>query len=131
MFPNHFIVDQAIRIEEQGMDECRQSRQVKASITSNEERGKEIMQGYECISANDSSYLQGRKVLIFSQFTQLLDILERVMDTLQLRFLRLDGATKMEDRQVLIDQFNEDQDITVFLLSTKAGGMGINLTAAK
>lgn len=86
---------------------------------------------YGCISANDSSYLQGRKVLIFSQFTQLLDILERVMDTLQLRFLRLDGATKMEDRQVLIDQFNEDQEITVFLLSTKAGGMGINLTAAK
>ncbi|CDS10310.1 hypothetical protein LRAMOSA02986 [Lichtheimia ramosa] len=73
---------------------------------------------------------EGRKVLIFSQFTQLLDILERVMDTLQLRFLRLDGATKMEDRQVLIDQFNEDQEITVFLLSTKAGGMGINLTAA-
>ncbi|KAI7877169.1 SNF2 family DNA-dependent ATPase [Lichtheimia hyalospora FSU 10163] len=73
---------------------------------------------------------EGRKVLIFSQFTQLLDILERVMDTLQLRFLRLDGATKMEDRQVLIDEFNEDEEITVFLLSTKAGGMGINLTAA-
>jgi SWI/SNF-related matrix-associated actin-dependent regulator of chromatin subfamily A containing DEAD/H box 1 len=40
------------------------------------------------------------------------------------------GATKVEDRQVLVDQFTNDPSITVFLLSTKAGGLGINLTAA-
>lgn len=53
------------------------------------------------------------------------------MDTLKINYLRLDGETKMADRQVLIDQFNEDKSIDVFLLSTKAGGFGINLTSAK
>lgn len=74
---------------------------------------------------------QGSKILLFSQFTRLLDILELVMDTLGYKYLRLDGETKMADRQVLIDQFNEDDTIDVFLLSTKAGGFGINLTSAK
>ncbi|KAI7856223.1 SNF2 family N-terminal domain-containing protein [Circinella umbellata] len=73
---------------------------------------------------------KGQKVLLFSQFTRLLDILEMVMDTLKLKYLRLDGETKPDERQELIDQFNEDKDIPVFLLSTKAGGFGINLTSA-
>lgn len=46
------------------------------------------------------------------------------------RFLRLDGSTKVDERQALVDDFTEDKDIPVFLLSTKAGGMGINLVAA-
>ena len=54
-----------------------------------------------------------------------------VMDTVNMRYLRLDGETKPDERQELIDQFNEDKDIPVFLLSTKAGGFGINLTSAK
>lgn len=71
------------------------------------------------------------KVLIFSQFTRMLDILELVMSTLNVSFVRLDGETKVMERQNLIDDFNENQDIDVFLLSTKAGGFGINLTSAK
>ncbi|KAI8352107.1 SNF2 family N-terminal domain-containing protein [Blakeslea trispora] len=73
---------------------------------------------------------EGNKVLIFSQFTKMLDILELVMKTLGVSFLRLDGETKVMERQNLIDEFNENQDIQVFLLSTKAGGFGINLTSA-
>jgi SWI/SNF-related matrix-associated actin-dependent regulator of chromatin subfamily A containing DEAD/H box 1 len=46
------------------------------------------------------------------------------------RFLRLDGSTAVTERQDLIDQYTQDKDIFVFLLSTKAGGLGINLTAA-
>ncbi|KDO16341.1 hypothetical protein SPRG_18129, partial [Saprolegnia parasitica CBS 223.65] len=46
------------------------------------------------------------------------------------KFIRLDGSTTVSDRQALIDQFNEDTSIFVFLLSTRAGGLGINLTAA-
>ncbi|KAI9491570.1 SNF2 family N-terminal domain-containing protein [Zychaea mexicana] len=71
-----------------------------------------------------------QKVLLFSQFTSLLDIIELVMDTLNIKYLRLDGETKPAERQERIDQFNEDKDIDVFLLSTKAGGFGINLTSA-
>ncbi|KAI8050171.1 SNF2 family N-terminal domain-containing protein [Gilbertella persicaria] len=73
---------------------------------------------------------QGNKVLIFSQFTRMLDILELVMETMNVSYLRLDGETKVMERQNLIDEFNENEDIQVFLLSTKAGGFGINLTSA-
>ncbi|KAK9448778.1 SNF2 family N-terminal domain-containing protein [Limtongia smithiae] len=73
---------------------------------------------------------KGDRVLIFSQFTQVLDILEPVLSTLGLSFLRLDGSTSVELRQDLIDKFYEEEDITCFLLSTKAGGFGINLACA-
>ncbi|KAK4512595.1 uncharacterized protein ATC70_003298 [Mucor velutinosus] len=73
---------------------------------------------------------EGNKVLIFSQFTKMLDILELVMETIDISFLRLDGETKVMERQSLIDEFNDNADINVFLLSTKAGGFGINLTSA-
>lgn len=70
------------------------------------------------------------RILIFSQFTQCLDLLEAVLDTLGIAFLRLDGQTPVEVRQDMIDKFYEETDITVFLLSTKAGGFGINLACA-
>ncbi|KAK0484369.1 SNF2 family N-terminal domain-containing protein [Armillaria luteobubalina] len=78
----------------------------------------------------DSYNKDGRKVLIFSQFTQILDILQVVLKQKDLRFLVLTGSTPVDVRQSLVDEFTEDEGIPVFLLSTKAGGMGINLTAA-
>lgn len=72
----------------------------------------------------------GDRVLVFSQFTMVMDILECVMETLGMRFFRLDGNTNINERQTMIDQFYEEQDITVFLLSTKAGGAGINLACS-
>ena len=56
-----------------------------------------------------------------------MDLLEELMKDLGLAFLRLDGSTPVRERQKLIDTFNEGQ-IPVFILSTKAGGLGINLT---
>ena len=72
----------------------------------------------------------GDRVLVFSQFVMVMDILEAVMETLGMRFFRLDGNTKIEERQDMIDQFYREADITAFLLSTKAGGAGINLACA-
>ncbi|CCG81019.1 Helicase SWR1 [Taphrina deformans PYCC 5710] len=72
----------------------------------------------------------GDRILLFSQFTQTLDILEDCMDTMGITYFRLDGSTDVSTRQDLIDQFHEETDITVFLLSTKAGGFGINLACA-
>jgi SNF2 family DNA or RNA helicase len=46
------------------------------------------------------------------------------------RYVRLDGSTKVEDRQERIKAFNTDTDLFIFLISTRAGGLGINLTAA-
>jgi SWI/SNF-related matrix-associated actin-dependent regulator 1 of chromatin subfamily A len=76
--------------------------------------------------------IEGRKekVLVFSLFTQVLDILERVMTLFNYRFVRLDGSTSVETRQDIIDSFYDDDNIPIFLLSTKAGGFGINLVAA-
>lgn len=73
---------------------------------------------------------EGHRILIFSQFTMMLDILERYLTIRDYGYVRLDGSTVVTERQELIDRFNEDPEIFVFLLSTKAGGMGINLTAA-
>jgi SWI/SNF-related matrix-associated actin-dependent regulator 1 of chromatin subfamily A len=71
------------------------------------------------------------KVLIFSQFIMVLDILETYLNIRKYKFLRLDGSTKIEDRLDLIDDFNSPSSETfIFLLTTRAGGVGINLTAA-
>ncbi|XP_008416634.1 SWI/SNF-related matrix-associated actin-dependent regulator of chromatin subfamily A containing DEAD/H box 1A isoform X2 [Poecilia reticulata] len=73
---------------------------------------------------------QGDRVVLFSQFTMMLDIVEVLLKHLQHRYVRLDGSTPIADRIVLIDEYNTDPDIFVFLLSTRAGGLGINLTSA-
>jgi len=72
----------------------------------------------------------GDRVLIFSQFTMLLDVLQRYLKIRGHRFMRLDGQTPVQERQEMIDKFNKEEDIFIFILSTRAGGLGINLTAA-
>lgn len=72
----------------------------------------------------------GHRMLIFSQWTMCLDLLGCLLETMNLKFLRLDGSTMVTTRQSLIDKFSNDKSIPIFLLSTRAGGMGINLTAA-
>ena len=71
----------------------------------------------------------GHHTLIFSQWTRTMDLLEELMRDLGIAYLRLDGSTPVRERQQLIDTFSEGQ-IPVFILSTKAGGLGINLTQA-
>ncbi|XP_075207189.1 SWI/SNF-related matrix-associated actin-dependent regulator of chromatin subfamily A containing DEAD/H box 1 isoform X2 [Anomaloglossus baeobatrachus] len=73
---------------------------------------------------------KGDRVVLFSQFTMMLDILEVFLKHHQHRYIRLDGKTQISERIHLIDQFNTEMDIFIFLLSTKAGGLGINLTSA-
>ncbi|GFO08557.1 swi/snf-related matrix-associated actin-dependent regulator of chromatin subfamily a containing dead/h box 1-like [Plakobranchus ocellatus] len=70
------------------------------------------------------------RVLLFSQFTMMLDIVEHYLQQKGYKFIRLDGQTPVPDRLQLIDRFNSEPDIFVFLLSTRAGGLGINLCAA-
>eukprot|EP00931_Biecheleriopsis_adriatica_P054675 TRINITY_DN3219_c0_g1_i1.p1 TRINITY_DN3219_c0_g1~~TRINITY_DN3219_c0_g1_i1.p1 ORF type:complete len:863 (+),score=209.33 TRINITY_DN3219_c0_g1_i1:32-2590(+) len=72
----------------------------------------------------------GHKTLIFSQFTSVLDVLERYLQWKGLRFARLDGQTKHEERRAQILNFSREADLRVFLLSARAGGLGLNLQAA-
>ncbi|KAE8226142.1 hypothetical protein CF319_g1232 [Tilletia indica] len=73
---------------------------------------------------------QGDRAIIFSQFTTVLDILCVCLDIMGIKFVGFTGQTEVGDRQHLVDQFTNDTEISVFLLSTKAGGLGINLVAA-
>jgi len=71
---------------------------------------------------------EGHKLLIFSQFTSLLDIVETRLHAEHLVFERLDGSTR--NRPAAVERFQTDPDCPIFLISLKAGGLGLNLTAA-
>ena len=72
----------------------------------------------------------GHRVLIYSQMTRMIDLLEEYMSHRQYSYMRLDGSSKIHERRDMVADFQQRQDIFVFLLSTRAGGLGINLTAA-
>lgn len=72
----------------------------------------------------------GHKVLIFSQMVRVIDILEDYCNLRGFNFERLDGGVQATDRQTAIDRFNNDPSSFLFLLSTRAGGVGINLASA-
>lgn len=72
----------------------------------------------------------GHRVLIYSQMTRMIDLLEEYMVCRKHTYMRLDGSSKISDRRDMVADFQNRSDIFVFLLSTRAGGLGINLTAA-
>lgn len=69
-------------------------------------------------------------MLIFTQMTKMLDILETFLNLHGYTYCRLDGSTSAEQRQLLMQRFNSDKKIFAFILSTRSGGFGINLTGA-
>ncbi|XP_007028646.2 PREDICTED: DNA helicase INO80 isoform X1 [Theobroma cacao] len=73
---------------------------------------------------------ENHRVLLFAQMTKMLNILEDYMNYRKYRYLRLDGSSTIMDRRDMVRDFQLRNDIFVFLLSTRAGGLGINLTAA-
>jgi SWI/SNF-related matrix-associated actin-dependent regulator of chromatin subfamily A containing DEAD/H box 1 len=72
----------------------------------------------------------GDRVLVFSKFSRVIELLQEVLAVKDINHRVLMGNTNVAERQTLIDEFNEDANIPVFLLTTGAGGTGINLTAA-
>jgi len=73
---------------------------------------------------------EGHKILIFSQMVKMLDLISEYCEFRDFRFERLDGRVRGTERQKAIDRFEREEDSFLFLLSTRAGGVGINLTAA-
>ena len=71
---------------------------------------------------------EGHKVLIFSQMVKMLDLISEYCEFRHFPHERLDGRVRGTERQKSIDRFNMDKDSFLFLLSTRAGGVGINLT---
>ncbi len=72
----------------------------------------------------------GKKILLFSQFTSVLKKIEEDFKKEDISYLYLDGGTSAKDRVERVKKFNEDSNIKVFLISLKAGGVGLNLTSA-
>ncbi|KAG4306128.1 hypothetical protein PORY_000116 [Pneumocystis oryctolagi] len=74
---------------------------------------------------------QGHRTLLFAQTKQMLDILEKSIKKMdQFNYFRMDGGTSISSRQSLVDKFNNSNDIDIFLLTTRVGGLGVNLTGA-
>ncbi|KAM3444246.1 hypothetical protein MY4824_000135 [Beauveria thailandica] len=72
----------------------------------------------------------GHKMLLFSQGKLMLNIIEKCMRDCGISYLRMDGETPVDQRQPMIDRFNNDPDVHVFLMTTRTGGLGTNLTGA-
>ncbi|CAI5654012.1 unnamed protein product [Oreochromis niloticus] len=75
-------------------------------------------------------FRQSHRVLLFTQSRQMLDILEVFVRENNYSYLKMDGTTTISSRQPLIARYNEDKSIFIFLLTTKVGGLGVNLTGA-
>ena len=82
-----------------------------------------------CLDLIQNAVNGGHKILLFSQFTSMLEILCNRLEEEGITFYTLTGATSKEKRRELVEQFNRD-DTSVFCISLKAGGTGLNLTAA-
>ncbi len=72
----------------------------------------------------------GHRVLLYFQMTRMIDLMEEYLTYRNFKYCRLDGSTKLEDRRDTVHDFQTRPEIFVFLLSTRAGGLGINLTSA-
>ena len=71
-----------------------------------------------------------RKILVFSQYTTILKNISKVLEDESIKYSYLDGKTKASDRLKLVEEFNNSKDLSVFLISLKAGGTGLNITSS-
>ena len=71
-----------------------------------------------------------RKILVFSQYTTILKNISKVLEDESIKYSYLDGKTKASDRLKLVEEFNNSRDLSVFLISLKAGGTGLNITSS-
>ena len=84
----------------------------------------------QCIEVLKDAISSGHKILLFSGYTSMFDIVEKELKRSNINYFKLTGQTKVSDRVNLVDEFNTNPDIKVFLISLKAGGTGLNLTGA-
>lgn len=84
----------------------------------------------QCIEIIQDAVLGGHKILLFSSYTSMFEIIEEQLKKLKINYLKLTGQTKVGERIKLVDEFNTNENIKVFLISLKAGGTGLNLTGA-
>ena len=84
----------------------------------------------QCIEILEEAINSGHKILLFSGYTSMFDLIEPKLKEKGIKYFKLTGSTKVDERIKLVDEFNENSEIKVFLISLKAGGTGLNLTGA-
>lgn len=84
----------------------------------------------QCMEVVQEATNSGHKILLFSGYTSMFEIMEKELKQRNIKYFKLTGSTKVEERIELVDEFNENPEIKVFLISLKAGGTGLNLTGA-
>lgn len=75
-------------------------------------------------------FAEKHRCLIFCQMTKMMDIIEEYLSWMQYSYFRMDGSTQINDRRDMVDEYQSNENIFCFLLSTRAGGLGITLTGA-
>ena len=84
----------------------------------------------QCMEIIKDAVKAGHKLLLFSSYTSMFEIIEKELKSLNINYFELTGKTKVTNRITMVDEFNKNPDIPVFLISLKAGGTGLNLTGA-
>lgn len=84
----------------------------------------------QCLEIIEGAIAAKHKILLFSGFTSMFDILTKELEKRGIEYSMLTGQTKVDTRIEMVDEFNKDDNIKVFLISLKAGGTGLNLTGA-
>ena len=84
----------------------------------------------QCMELIKEAISGEHKILLFSTYTEMFRIIEKELEKKGIKYFKLTGQTKTEERIELVDEFNKNKEIKVFLISLKAGGTGLNLTGA-
>lgn len=84
----------------------------------------------QCIEIVKDATDSGHKILLFSGYTSMFELIEKELKENNITYFKLTGSTKVDERIRMVDEFNVNKDIKVFLISLKAGGTGLNLTGA-
>ena len=84
----------------------------------------------QCMELIRDGISSGHKILLFSGYTSMFSIIEKEIQKQGIKYFKLTGATKVSERINLVNEFNTNSNIKVFLISLKAGGTGLNLTGA-
>ena len=84
----------------------------------------------QCIEIIKDAIESGHKILLFSGYTAMFEIIEEELKKLDIKYFKLTGSTKVDERIKMVDEFNESKEVKLFLISLKAGGTGLNLTGA-
>lgn len=84
----------------------------------------------QCMEIVQDAIEAGHRILLFSNYSQMFEIIEKELEEREIQYYKLTGSTKVDERIKMVDSFNKNSDIKVFLISLKAGGTGLNLTGA-